>query len=310
MDQKQLVGFSSLFWGQSNCYFDLMQMKTIWNPLSVDVFHAHLIGEIELGVYCTNDYNLSYWGCIDFDAPEKTKSSDLYAYQMAVRGKSIYEQAGIRAWIERSKSKGYHLWIFPKQPMSSRVLRKAQLSILEEIGISEKGIEVNPKQINLWNTPPPKTSYSSRRYGIGNLVRIPYSRLATPGRMSFVDSRYRPLGIAQWLSEALSSRPAPSLVAALARPTQSHTDSAPGQSSPGARSGTAQEAWQVWQGGRELYEGERDNQFYTLAKLLRANGMLRSEAETEVKLVYQQKVLDKSSFTLDNALDKVRRVYQ
>jgi hypothetical protein len=71
-----------------------------------------------------------------------------------------------------------------------------------------------------------------------------------------------------------------------------------------------QEAWDVWRGDRELYEGERDNQFFTLAKLLKAKGYLKAEAETEVKLVYQEKVLDKSSFTLQNALDKVRRTYE
>ena len=308
MDQKLLVGFSSLFWGQSQCYFDLKQMKTIWKPLNVDVFYAHLKGEIELGVYCTNDQNLSYWGCIDFDAPEKTKSADSKAYQLAIQVRSQYEEAGIQVWIERSKSKGYHLWVFPQQPMQSRMLRDYQLSILERIGIH--GVEVNPKQNDIWHTAIPKTAPNWRRFGIGNLVRIPYSPLANSGRMCFLDRSYRPMGLCEWLPKALASRPAVDSLSRTTRPAESPTYGSPGKGSSDARSSSAQEAWQVWKGDRELYEGERDNQFFTLAKLLRANGVLKSEAEREVKLVYQEKVLDKSSFTLQHALDKVRRVYE
>lgn len=308
MEQKHLVGFASLFWGQTNAYFNLGKMSTVWKPLTVDVFLAHLKGELELGVYCTNDQNLSYWGCVDFDAPEKTKQQDSLAYQAALQLRSKYAEYGIQAWIERSRNKGYHVWVFPDRPMPARHLRQCQLSLLSELGMS--GIEVNPKQENLWNTSIPKTAPSNRRFGIGNLVRIPYSPLATPGRMCMLDHG-RSLPLPVWLPEALSTRPLPSDLEALAG-QHGRTERrfvADGVQGPTGSGGHAQEAWDIWKRNRPIGNGERDNQFFTLAKLMQANGLIYANACEEVMSIYEHKVLDRQGFSMDDALAKVKRVY-
>lgn len=308
MDRKLLVGFASLFWGQTNAYFDLGKMSTVWKPLTTDVFLSHLKGELELGVYCTNDEALSYWGCVDFDAPEKTKQADSRAYQAALQLRSKYLSYGITSWIERSKSKGYHVWIFPKYAMRSRVLRNFQLSVLSELGMS--GIETNPKQESLWHTSIPRTAPANRVFGIGNLVRIPYSPLASPGRMSVV-ARSGPLGLAEWLPKALETRPLPSALERLAaqetgteRPWTGNQEQG-----PAGKAGQTQEAWEIWQGDRTIGKGERDNQFYTLVRLMKANGLIYSDACDQLMRIYQQKVLDKQGFSLDNVLSKAKREY-
>ena len=307
MDQRLLVGFASLFWGQTNAYFDLGKMSTIWQPLTTDVFLAHLQGKIELGVYCTNDENLSYWGCIDFDAPQKTKQQDSRAYQAALQVRSQYAEHGITSWIERSKSKGYHVWIFPDRPMSSRQLRQCELSILSELGMS--GIEVNPKQENIWNTQVPKTAPNNRRFGIGNLVRIPYSPLANSGRMCILD-RAGPMGLPRWLPEALSTRPAPLDLAKLCGQETAVQRAYDGPTGQGRTAGAHQEAWEVWQGDRPILKGERDNQFYTLVRLMKANDVIYSECRQNIIDIYNKKVLDSTGFSIDDALDKVRREYK
>ncbi len=295
-----------MFWGQSQCYFNLGKMSTVWEPLTVDVFLAHLTGKLELGVYCTNDEALSYWGCVDFDAPEKTKTADSRAYQAALQLKSLYREHDITSWIERSKSKGYHVWVFPNQPMQSRLLRGYQLSAIQQLGMS--GIEINPKQESLWHTAIPKTAPANRRFGIGNLVRIPYSPLANSGRMCILDGS-RPMGLPEWLPGALSTRPAPSDLAALGGPENGPQRLHVGTEAQGGSAGQHQEAWEIWQGDKAIGKGERDNQFYTIAKLMKANDLIYSNACDEVIRIYQQKVLDTTGFSLDDALAKVRREY-
>lgn len=305
MDRKLLVGFSTLFWGQTHCYFDLGQMKTIWKPLTTSVFEKHLKGELELGVYCTNDQAMSYWGCVDFDS-DKTKAGDSRAYQAALQLQGKYEEYGITSWIERSRSKGYHVWIFPKGPMPSRTLRKAQLSCLESLGMS--GLEVNPKQETLYDKSKTATAPSNRGFGIGNLVRIPYSPLAMPNRMVCL-SRGMGLPLATFASEAMETRPDPTALAKLGRPGERHTGPVERRSGAAGSAGQNQEAYEIWKGDLTIGKGERDNQFYTLTKLLKANGLLYVEACETIQYVYEQKVLDKRGFSLDDALAKVRREY-
>jgi hypothetical protein len=70
-----------------------------------------------------------------------------------------------------------------------------------------------------------------------------------------------------------------------------------------------QEAWLVWNGQRKVEKGERDNQFYTLARILRSRDFLFSQAISEIDAVYAEAVEDTEDFPIEQARDKVRRVY-
>lgn len=280
-------------------------MKTVWKPLTIQVFQDHLNGKIDLGVYCTNDRSECYWGCIDLD-----DARDWLVLSAAKEVQEAYKRAGVQSWVERSRSKGYHIWIFPISPTPARIMRQAQLTILEQVGI--KGVEVNPKQERLWNLSKPKTSPNNRHFGIGNLVRIPYARIKPDNRMCFLHDSGRPLDLATWLPNALAARAAPGPLLALAAQQE---DAQPTQRTgpahaPAGAGGARQEAWNIWQGEREINAGERDNQFYTLARLMKANNVPYSSAYDMFVTIYKQKVIDKQGFSIDDALKKLERVYE
>lgn len=311
MDHSLLVGYASLFWGQTSAWFNLLEMKTEWGRLTTRQFLDHVEGRQELGIYTTNDLGQCYWGCIDIDVPDK-----LLGYQMALSIRSEYQENGITAWIEASRSKGYHVWVFLHGAVSAFLMRQAQMTILETLGIEK--IEVNPKQEKLWNLSSPKTAPITRMFGIGNLVRIPYWPYANPGRMMILDQRGRPLSLSTFVPAALESRTAPSDLLRLAAPhrairTEQDGLSAESAASHGGGVGSGrpdnQDAWKVWNGERTIGKGERDNQFYTLAKLLHSHDTLFNEAMQTVRGVYDQQLEDTEDFSLNQALEKVRRVY-
>jgi hypothetical protein len=130
----------------------------------------HLSGEHPMGVYPVfnlshgheNFKDISYsitaaidvcsWGCIDWDTPD--------AWDHSIAAWETYRQLGITTWIERSRSKGYHLWVFASEPVPARVMRRAGLAVCQISGASAK--EVNPKQERLEGD------------AVGNYVRLPY----------------------------------------------------------------------------------------------------------------------------------------
>ena len=96
------------------------------------------------------------WGCIDWDEGE----GDVVH---AVNTQSVLLSFGVTSWIERSRSKGFHLWVFLDSWVDMAPLRKALLVACEIAAAPTK--EINPKQFTL---DPSK---------LGNYVRLPY-----PGR--------------------------------------------------------------------------------------------------------------------------------
>lgn len=123
-----------------------------WEELSA----LHLTGDIEpIGVYPIDpDTGQCRWGCIDFD--EGDEISLIHARNV----EAFLECEGITAWVERSRSKGFHVWVFVKGWMPPSVMRNALLYACEFMGAPTK--EINPKQMEL------------APGEVGNYVRIPY----------------------------------------------------------------------------------------------------------------------------------------
>jgi len=72
-------------------------------------------------------------------------------------------EAGVQSWIERSRSKGYHVWVFAETPVLAILMR--QMLIVACHVAEVPTTEVNPKQTTL-----DKGSY-------GNYVRLPYASI-------------------------------------------------------------------------------------------------------------------------------------
>ncbi len=162
--------FRACFAGLPDVYgtYDLRtdQVRQVKQPVSHDVILRHLQGRQPYGVYLlVGDQTRAVAG--DFD------EEDTFPPLEFVRQAGQY---GIKAYVERSKCKGWHAWIFTELPGVSAV--KARLlvkAILDDIG--KPSTEIFPKQDRL-NGP---TSY-------GNFINAPlFGGLVPKGRTVFVD---------------------------------------------------------------------------------------------------------------------------
>ena len=129
-----------------------VESKYEWDQL----VEWHLTGFIDpIGAYPIDpDTNECQWGCVDFD--EGDEESWIHALNLT----RYLSFEGVEGWIERSRSKGYHVWVFSREWVPARVMRRGLLYACEFMGAPMK--EINPKQMDL------------APGEIGNYVRLPY----------------------------------------------------------------------------------------------------------------------------------------
>lgn len=162
--------FRSLFTGLNNVYgtYDPKtgRVHQVKNLVSDDVIRRHLMGRQPYGVYLlVKDHIRAI--VVDFD------TDDLLKPVQYVQRAGEY---GITSYIERSKSKGYHVWVFFEGV--GVLAAKARLVVqhlLAKIGMPET--EVFPKQDIL-----------DHRVTYGNFINAPlFGGLVAKGRTVFVD---------------------------------------------------------------------------------------------------------------------------
>lgn len=146
---------------------------------------AHLGGGAPIGVYPMYLNNV-HWGCIDFDEGE-TESRE-YAYNTA---RVLHLAAGITAWPERSRSKGWHVWVFANEWVEAQLMREALLAACQIVDAPTK--EINPKQVSL------------DEGQLGNYVRLPYPGGQADwqhGRRTMHDMDGEPLALDTFIADA------------------------------------------------------------------------------------------------------------
>lgn len=116
------------------------------------------------------------WGCIDFD------EGDTESWTHAWNVHEVLHQLGVASWVEKSRSKGYHVWVFLQDWMEARLVREALLGACQVVDAPTK--EINPKSVGFDD---PAT--------LGNYVRLCY-----PGGLSDALRELEPreLGMAGW----------------------------------------------------------------------------------------------------------------
>ena len=121
-----------------------------------------------IGVYPLKkegDRYIVYWGCVDWDEGEE--ESLIHATNV----QPLLAQLNIPSWVERSRSKGYHLWVFFTEAIPAMDVRNGLIAACKIVDAPIK--EVNPKQ----------TELSGK--GWGNGVRLPYpSKVDAQGTIS------------------------------------------------------------------------------------------------------------------------------
>ena len=149
--------YITLFRGRGDVYGH-NEGRCVKEQLTNDVFQKHFSGEAPIGIYpLVPHFEQFYvaWGCVDFDTAD--------ADQNAVKLHDALLEAGIVSWIEKSRSKGFHVWVFAEQAVLAEDMRN-MLVVASHVAETPT-TEVNPKQ----------TTLKAGQYG--NYVRLPYPNL-------------------------------------------------------------------------------------------------------------------------------------
>lgn len=119
----------------------------------------HLLGVTPLGVYPmsqnvqSGDWEVS-WGCVDFDEGEQ--DSHVHALNL----QAVLLELDITSWVCRSRSKGFHVWVYASEWVDAALMRRALTAATQIAQAPTK--EINPKQERL----------SAGQ--LGNYVRLEY----------------------------------------------------------------------------------------------------------------------------------------
>jgi len=111
------------------------QPVALREPLTDDVLAAHLAGEYRVGTYLIIGGKRTPFLVFDVDADSRR-----IVRKIAKRLRKTH----VRAYVERSKSKGYHIWIFFDKPVRAAQARAFAKFVLR--GLENEKIEIFPKQ--------------------------------------------------------------------------------------------------------------------------------------------------------------------
>ena len=167
---EKLALFRRYFTGLEAVYgsYDLRTGKAyqVKEHVTDAVLLAHLKGEQPYGVYLL-DGAVTRAAAIDFDMDDPSLPAKLL---------SCAREVGLPVYIERSKSKGYHVWVFLEAPGVQASKARSVFACLLA-GLNMPHAEIFPKQDSLGNG----ASY-------GNFINAPlFGALVPKGRTVFVD---------------------------------------------------------------------------------------------------------------------------
>lgn len=168
-------------------------------PLTREVFDSHLSGDTPIGVYpmvpLKGDW-YTVWGCSDIDIEDMTGAFNL---------REALEAGGVHAFVEKSRSKGYHVWVFASEPVLASDMRRMLLAAHQVADYPAR--EVNPKQEQLT---------SIMQYG--NYVRLPYPNYADMSKANrrIINADGTAVALEQFLDMAEANLNTPDTIAVLA----------------------------------------------------------------------------------------------
>lgn len=162
--------FQSLFCGLGHVYGTLDtktgKVRQVKAPVTEDVIYAHLMGHSPYGVYLlVHDRTRAL--AVDFDDHDLEKPKAFVCHARTL---------GLPFYIERSKSKGFHVWaFFAQEGVQALKARSLAHGILQDLHL--KQVEVFPKQDRL-----------DSRISYGNFINAPlFGQYVAHGRTVFVE---------------------------------------------------------------------------------------------------------------------------
>ena len=155
--------FSELFSGRDNAYG--LNNFCLKQKITEEIYQKHIDGIQRMGIYPIYDKEIVKWIAIDLDEDN---------FEKALSIKEKLDELRLNIYIERSKSKGYHIWCFFNKPIEAVKPRLVFENILNDMGII---CEIFPKQDNICDSHP-----------YGNYINLPlFGGDVGNGRTIFVD---------------------------------------------------------------------------------------------------------------------------
>lgn len=230
---------------------------------------GHLEGSQPIGIFPLLPDRRVWWGCIDIDEDD---------IGLAANAWNVLKAQGLTSWVERSRSKGYHIWVFASESTPAAIMRQALLVPSQVLDDERLSAEVNPKNPDA--------------QGLGNWVRLPYpaGHMERQVILAMHDSRL-PMTWLGFVAVAYSSRNTPEQILRAAQLYRTPVATAP--AAP-AFSGTITNADRYLQAAlRGEFEaisstgtGGRNHQLYTSAlKLGRFIGQGHEQSQIEQVLL-------------------------
>lgn len=165
MKDNVLAVFDTLFEGRRDVYGlhnpEDDQITMVNDELSILEFKDHLVqGTKSLAVYPVTREGICHWACIDFDYARDPNK----AIEVAKAVQATLTGAGVTSWLEKSKGKGGHVWIFFSEPVPAQLARALLNTVLKLNPFRGEGFsaEIFPKQENV----------AAGKFG--NCLNIPY----------------------------------------------------------------------------------------------------------------------------------------
>ena len=209
-----ITDFARVFDGRHDAYGDDAGF-CVHEPVTIMHYRQHLEGHKPIGIYNvarhtvigyeeylegtdllyrehTSSFPAVKWGAIDIDYDDLQEAWNVH---------DLLKSVGVNSWVERSRSKGYHAWVFVEDWISAKTMRRALLVVRDFLKL--KAREVYPKQEILTEDKP-----------YGNWLRLPYPGAlasgfpaASQGELRRVmlysgPGRGQMLHLAVWLSSA------------------------------------------------------------------------------------------------------------
>jgi hypothetical protein len=139
------------------------RIRTVKSPLTDEVIISHLNGELRVGCFPIQD-GMTWWLSWDIDHDDRSMV------------KALLEQCakwGLSPLLERSKSKGFHVWVLLSEFVPAKLARDLALKLMRAAGIQ---CEIFPKQDHVNGD------------GVGNAVFLPWQgKSVSEKRTIFID---------------------------------------------------------------------------------------------------------------------------
>lgn len=167
--QQTVRAFATLFRGRPDAWgqFPRYCKHELVTPAH---YERHLKGKVSLGIYPLLDDGTCFWAAADLDQPGTAlwhKGPDDAMPALTLMKSLSYYGVNQGLFLEKTKSKGWRVWVFFSAPVPAKDVRRLFRAALCRAGLPPS-IEIFPKQ-DFVSKPTP-----DNRFPVGNYVHLPY----------------------------------------------------------------------------------------------------------------------------------------